>query len=65
MSRLLSIQDLSVRFETDDGSITAVNRLSYALREGEILGIVGESGSGKSAHALAIMRLIGGTPWPN
>ena len=58
MSRLLSIQDLSVRFETDDGSITAVNRLSYALREGEILGIVGESGSGKSAHALAIMRLI-------
>ena len=58
MNRILSIRDLSVRFEAEEGSITAVNRLSYGLREGEILGVVGESGSGKSAHALAIMRLI-------
>ena len=60
MSPILSIRDLSVHFETEDGSITAVNQLSYGLREGEILGVVGESGSGKSAHALAIMRLISG-----
>ncbi len=58
MNRILSIRDLSVRFEAEEGSITAVNCLSYGLREGEILGVVGESGSGKSAHALAIMRLI-------
>ncbi len=58
MSRILDIRNLSVRFRSEDGLVTAVNRLSYGLREGEILGVVGESGSGKSAHALAIMRLI-------
>ena len=58
MDQILAIQDISVRFPGEDGSVTAVNHLSYGLREGEILGVVGESGSGKSAHALAIMRLI-------
>ena len=58
MSEFLDIRDLSVRFDTEEGAITAVNRLSYGLREREILGVVGESGSGKSVHALSIMRLI-------
>lgn len=43
---------------TPRGAITAVNGISFSLREGERLGLVGESGSGKSTMALALMRLI-------
>lgn len=55
---LLEVQDLEVRFATEDGEVTAVNKLNFTLREGEILGIVGESGSGKSQTAFAIMGLL-------
>lgn len=55
---LLDIQDLVVRFYTQEGVVYAVNNVSYQLREGETLGVVGESGSGKSVHALAMMGLI-------
>ncbi len=55
---LMAIRNLKVRFHTEDGTVNAVNGVSYNLAPGGILGVVGESGCGKSVHALAIMRLI-------
>jgi oligopeptide transport system ATP-binding protein len=55
---LLEIKDLTVRFDTTEGVVKAVNGVSYQLNEGETLGVVGESGCGKSVHARSIMRLI-------
>jgi peptide/nickel transport system ATP-binding protein len=55
---LLEIADLDVRFVTSQGTVRAVEGLSYAVRPGEMVAIVGESGSGKSVSALAVMRLL-------
>jgi oligopeptide transport system ATP-binding protein len=60
--KILDIQNLVTRFHTDDGTVHAVNGISYNLHEGETVGIVGESGCGKSVHALSIMRLIPSPP---
>lgn len=59
---ILQVRDLTTRFYTDDGTVYAVNGISYDLHEGETLGIVGESGCGKSVHALSIMGLIPNPP---
>jgi oligopeptide transport system ATP-binding protein len=59
---LMQVRNLTTRFYTDDGTVYAVNGISYDLHEGETLGIVGESGCGKSVHALSIMRLIPSPP---
>lgn len=58
MTALLEVEDLTTCFEAETGPVQAVNGVSYALEEGEVLGVVGESGSGKSVHALSIMRLV-------
>jgi oligopeptide transport system ATP-binding protein len=55
---LLSVEDLVVRFRTRDGTIHAVNGVSFELEEGERLGLVGESGCGKSVTNLAVIRLL-------
>ncbi|NLD08963.1 MAG: dipeptide ABC transporter ATP-binding protein [Xanthomonadaceae bacterium] len=55
---LLEIRDLSVEFGTKERPFKAVNRVSYTVDRGEVVGIVGESGSGKSVSSLAIMGLI-------
>lgn len=58
MGVLMDVKNLVVRFYTQEGTVYAVNDISYQLHEGETLGVVGESGSGKSVHSLAIMGLI-------
>ena len=57
MSHLLEVKNLDVKFDTDEGRITAVENISLSVDQGEVLGIVGESGSGKSVTAKAIMQL--------
>ena len=58
---LLEIEDLHVDFPTQGSVMRAVEGVSLAVEEGEVLGIVGESGSGKSVTMMAVMGLIG---WP-
>jgi peptide/nickel transport system ATP-binding protein len=55
---LLEVSDLSIRFRTDRGPVHAVDRMSFTLQEGEVLGLVGESGCGKSVTALSLLRLL-------
>jgi len=57
MSHLLKINNLDVKFDTDEGRITAIENVSLSLDQGKVLGIVGESGSGKSVTAKSIMQL--------
>ncbi len=57
MNHLLEVKNLDVKFDTDEGRITAVENISLSLDQGKVLGIVGESGSGKSVTAKAIMQL--------
>lgn len=55
---LLDVKELSVHFGDKNAPFKAVDRISYQVEQGEVLGIVGESGSGKSVSSLAIMGLI-------
>jgi peptide/nickel transport system ATP-binding protein len=58
MKPLLQIQNLTTRFNTQEGAVHAVNDVSLSVNEGEILAVVGESGSGKSVTMLSVMGLI-------
>src|SRR5687768_5477394 len=55
---LLDVKDLRVQFPLDEGTIRAVDGVSYSLRRGRTLGIVGESGCGKSVTAQSILRIV-------
>lgn len=55
---ILDIKNLSTSFFTARGRIRAVDRVSFTVRQGEIVGIVGESGCGKTVTALSILRLV-------
>jgi len=57
MTRLLDVENLTLKFDTDEGRITAVDDVSFTLEAGEVMGLVGESGSGKSVTAKSIMKL--------
>ena len=58
MANVLEIKDLVVRFKTPEGVVHAVNGVTFALQEGETLGVVGESGCGKSVTMLSVLGLI-------
>ena len=55
---LLSVRDLSTQFEMDEGTVKAVDGVSFDLFPGQVLGIVGESGCGKSATVKSILRIV-------
>jgi oligopeptide transport system ATP-binding protein len=55
---LLDVEGLETQFKTSDGTVHAVNGVTFGLQEGETLGIVGESGCGKSVTMLSLLRLI-------
>jgi len=61
-NRLLDVQGLETHFKTQEGVVHAVNGVSFAMEEGETLGIVGESGCGKSVTMLSMLRLIPSPP---
>ncbi|MBC8259091.1 MAG: ABC transporter ATP-binding protein [SAR324 cluster bacterium] len=54
---LLTVNNLNLQFDTDEGRITAVENVSFEINTGEVLGLVGESGSGKSVTAKSLMQL--------
>jgi oligopeptide/dipeptide ABC transporter ATP-binding protein len=55
---LLEVRHLKTTFTTDDGTVTAIDDISFTIEKGQTLGLVGESGCGKSVTSLSIMRLI-------
>jgi peptide/nickel transport system ATP-binding protein len=58
MAPLLSIQDLTIGFQTADGLAPGVQGINLQVQRGEIVALVGESGSGKSITSLAILQLL-------
>ena len=55
---ILTVEHLTVAFDTDGGRVRAVEDVSFSMFSGKTLGIVGESGCGKSVTALSLMRLL-------
>lgn len=59
---LLEVENLEVSFHTDQGTVRAVDGISFTIEEGEVFGLVGESGAGKSVASLSVLRLIQSPP---
>lgn len=57
-SEILKIKNLSVKFKTEQGIVSAVNGIDLSLQTCKTVGVVGESGCGKSVTSLAVMRLL-------
>ena len=55
---VLTVDNLHTKFHTQNGSVHAVNGVSFSLRPGELLGVVGESGSGKSVTVMSLLKLL-------
>ncbi len=62
MKPLLEVRDLVTYFYTDEGTVKALDGVSFSIGQGEILGLVGETGCGKSVTATSIMGLIPSPP---
>jgi len=62
MGAILEVKDLITRFHTAEGTVYAVNGVSFHLEEGESLAVVGESGCGKSVTMMSILRLLPSPP---
>ncbi|QQE80548.1 ABC transporter ATP-binding protein [Alicyclobacillus sp. SO9] len=58
MHQVLSVNNLTVRFASDQGTVNAVNGISIAVQQGKAVALVGESGSGKSTAVKAMLRLL-------
>jgi oligopeptide/dipeptide ABC transporter ATP-binding protein len=59
---LLEVRDLHTSFQTRDGTVRAVDGVSFQVEEGETIALAGESGCGKSVTALSLMRLLPSPP---
>lgn len=59
---ILNLENLVVRFETEDGIVRAVNGLDLKIEKGKAIGLVGETGAGKTTTALSLLRLIPDPP---
>jgi ABC-type dipeptide/oligopeptide/nickel transport system ATPase component len=59
-SPILQLEKLETQFNTPEGTLYAVNNVSFDLQAGEVLGVVGESGCGKSVTMLSMLRLTPG-----
>jgi peptide/nickel transport system ATP-binding protein len=55
---VLAVRDVTVRFDTDEGAVHAVDRVSFDVTRGEVLAIVGESGCGKSVTTMSLLGLL-------
>jgi peptide/nickel transport system ATP-binding protein len=55
---ILEVENLTMRYTTRAGDVSAVENVSFDLHEGEALGLVGESGSGKSSIAISLIKLL-------
>ena len=55
---IIEIEDLSVHFQVDDGTLKAVDGVSFAIAEQQMFGLIGESGCGKTVTAQSLMRLV-------
>lgn len=58
----LKVENLVVRYDTEDSIVHAVNDISFEVPKGITMGLVGETGAGKTTTALAIMRLLPDPP---
>lgn len=59
---ILSVNDLTIHYNTNEGTVEAVNDISFDLKVGETMGLVGETGAGKTTTALGILNLVPNPP---
>lgn len=58
MEAILEIRNLAMSYDTTEGSISAVDNISFKIMKGETMGLVGESGCGKTSLGMCIMKLL-------